>query len=218
MTVRQKLHNGNWIRALRAHITTTTQLQEFVGLWTRLQNVQLQPDVQDTIIWKWTAEGAYSTSSAYMIQFRGSHRKFQHELIWKARLENKCKIHAWILMHDKILAADNLQKRGWLHQEHCVLCNSPLETGLHLSLLCPFAKAVWDQVIAWENFVVQWPQQEPASVADWWEQAASKIQKQDRRRFNGMVIYIIWNLWKKRNRRIFKNLWKKRNRRYSAMA
>jgi len=46
-------------------------------------------------------------------------------------------------------------------------------------LLCPFAKAVWDQVIAWENFVVQWPQQEPASVADWWEQAASKIQKQD---------------------------------------
>jgi hypothetical protein len=73
----------------------------------------------------------------------------------------------------------------------------------------PFAKAVWDQVIAWENFVVQWPQQEPASVAsvaDWWEQAASKIQKQDRRRFNGMVIYIMWNLWKERNRRIFENV------------
>ena len=67
--VRQELHNGNWITVLRARITTTTQLQEFVGLWTILQNVQLQPDVQDTIIWKWTADGAYSTSSAYMIQF-----------------------------------------------------------------------------------------------------------------------------------------------------
>ena len=60
--VRQELHNGNWITVLRAHITTTTQLQEFVGLWTRLQNVQLQPDVQDTIIWKWTADDAYSIS------------------------------------------------------------------------------------------------------------------------------------------------------------
>ena len=38
-TVRQKLHNGNWIRALRVHITTTTQLQEFIGLWIRLWNV-----------------------------------------------------------------------------------------------------------------------------------------------------------------------------------
>jgi hypothetical protein len=139
-TVHQELHNDNWIKALRARITTTTQLQEFIGLWIRLQNVQLQPDVQDTITCKWTADGTYSTHSAYRIQFRGSHRKFQHDLIWKARTENKCKIHVWILMHDKILTADNLQKRGWPHQEHCVLCNRPLEIGLHLSLLCPSQK------------------------------------------------------------------------------
>ena len=111
-------------------------------------------------------------------------------------------------MHDKILTTDNLQKRGWPHQEHCVLCNGPLENGLHLSLLCPFTKAVWDQVLAWKNFVVQWPQQDPTSIVEWWEHAASKIQKQDRRRFNGMVIYIMWNLWKERNRRILKNVHK----------
>ena len=81
-TVSQELRNGNWIRSLRAHVTTTTtQLQEFIGLWIRLQGVQLQSDVQDTITWKWTADGVYSTRSAYLIQFRGSHRKFKHELI-----------------------------------------------------------------------------------------------------------------------------------------
>ena len=184
-------------------MTTTTQLQEFIGLWIRLQGVQLQSDVQDTITWKWTADGVYSTRSAYLIQFRGSHRKFKHELIWKAQAENKCKVHAWILMHNKVLTADNLQERGWLHQEHCVLCNGPLETGLHLSLLCPFAKAVWGQVLSWENLMVQLPQQDHACIAEWWEDAASKIPKHEHRHFNGVLIYIVWNLWKERNRRIF---------------
>lgn len=34
--VRQELHNGNWIKSLQRHITTTTQIQEFIGLWIRL--------------------------------------------------------------------------------------------------------------------------------------------------------------------------------------
>jgi len=108
-------------------------------------------------------------------------------------------------MHDKILTADNLQKRGWPHHEHCVLCNGPLETGLHLSLLCPFAKAVWSQVLSWENFDVQLPQQDPQCLATWWEDVASMVPKQERRTFTGVLIYVVWNLWKERNMRIFKN-------------
>ena len=70
-----------------------------------------------------TPDGIYSTRSAYRIQFRGSHRTFQHDLIRKAHAENKCTVHAWILMHGKILTADHLEKRGWPHQEHfpCVM-------------------------------------------------------------------------------------------------
>jgi len=52
-------------------------------------------------------------------------------------------------------------------------------------------KSVWDQVLAWENFVMQWPQQDPTSIVQWWEQAARKIKKQDHKRFNGIVIYIM---------------------------
>jgi hypothetical protein len=59
-----------------------------------------------------------------------------------------------ILIQEKILTADNLQKRGRPHQDHYVLCNEPMETGLHLTLLCPFAKIVWSQILSWEHFNV----------------------------------------------------------------
>jgi hypothetical protein len=148
-------------RSLHLHKSRSS----FIDLWVRLLNVRLQDDVQDTITWKWTPDGIYSTRSAYRIQFRGSHPTFQHDLIWKAHAENKCKVHAWILMHSKILMADNLQKRRWPHQEHCVLCNGPLETGVHLYLLCPFARDVWDQVMSQENFRLHLPQWDPTCMA-----------------------------------------------------
>jgi hypothetical protein len=59
---------------------------------------------------------------------------FQGIQIWKAHAKNKCKVSTWILMHGKVLTADNLQRRGWPHQDHCALCNGPVEIGLHLCL------------------------------------------------------------------------------------
>jgi hypothetical protein len=82
----------------------------------------------------------------------GSFTKFRRDLIWKAPTENKCKVFVWVLIHGKLLTADNLEKRGWPHEEHCVLCNGTLETGLHLCLCCPFAKVVWSQILSWEHF------------------------------------------------------------------
>ena len=39
----------------------------------------------------------------------------------------------------------------------------------------------------------------------WWEKAASKAPPADQKRFNGIVIYTLWNLWKERNMHIFNN-------------
>ena len=55
---------------------------------------------------------------------------------------------------------------------------------------------------------MQLPQQDPQCLATWWEEVASKVPKQERRTFNGVLICVVWNLWKERNRRIFKNEYK----------
>jgi len=206
-TVQQELRNNNWMHKLARKITSPIHIEEFVSLWIRIQDVHLQQGIQDTITWRWTNDGNYSTRSAYRIQFRGSLLHFGTDLIWKAHVENRCKIFAWILVQDKILTAQNLQKRGWPHQQQCVMCNGPLETSLHLCLICPFAKAVWNQILTWENFTQIQQQQNanPTHIKSWWEDVAAKAPRAERRRLNGVAIYTFWNIWKERNRRIFDN-------------
>jgi hypothetical protein len=76
-----------------------------------------------------------------------------------------------------------------------------------LSLLCPFAKVVWSLILSWEHFDAQsiLPYQEPVHLSSWWEEAETKITKGERKCFNRIVIFTLWNLWKKRNRRTFNN-------------
>ena len=169
--------------------------------------MSLQPDVEDTLVWKWTHHGIYSSSSAYRAQFLGSYINHKISLIWRARTENKCKFFAWVLIQNKLLTADNLARRGWPHQPSCALCNGPIESGLHLCLTCPFAHEVWNTVLAWESFSlpqhVDWSN--ISSISEWWEKTETLFPQDRKREFNGLVIYTMWNLWKERNRRIFEH-------------
>jgi hypothetical protein len=49
-------------------MSTAVKMAEFVSLWTLLQDVQLT-QVSDQITWRWTATGAYTSKSAYRVQF-----------------------------------------------------------------------------------------------------------------------------------------------------
>jgi hypothetical protein len=47
--------------------------------------------------------------------------------------------------------------------------------------------------------------QDPTCFSTWWEETGPKVTKEERKRFNGLVIYTCWNLWKGRSQRIFNN-------------
>lgn len=198
MSVLQELTSDAWINPLRRKITMTMQIEEFIALWIRLQQIHLQQDVQDIITWNWSSGGIYSSRSACKAQFFGSYYGHNLDLIWRAKAENKCKLFAWILIQNKILTADNLARRGWPHQTSCTLCNGPRKSGFHLCLTCPFAQEVWNRVLAWENMSL--PQQADSrnatNLGDWWERMEALFPKCRRRNFNSVAIYIMWNIWK----------------------
>jgi hypothetical protein len=100
--VQKALQDNKWI----SHITPILprdELKEYVQLWEAVQQIQLDGSREDSIIWRWTADGEYTSKSAYSIQFEGSYTKLRIMPIWKARAEPKCHFFAWTLLHKKIL-------------------------------------------------------------------------------------------------------------------
>jgi len=62
-------------------------------------------------------------------------------------------------------------------------------------------------VASWENFGNLQPaiQAHADTLVDWWEATLLSVPKEKRWEFNGMAIYIMWNLWNERNWQIFDN-------------
>jgi hypothetical protein len=52
----------------------------------------------DTITWRFTASGSYTSRSAYAIQFAGSFADYEWDKIWNAKVENKCKLFCWLIL------------------------------------------------------------------------------------------------------------------------
>jgi hypothetical protein len=107
------------------------------------------------IRWRWTVDGNYTEKSAYQAQFKGSYGSFKAKSIWRAPAEGKQKFFAWLLVQVKVLKADKLVVRYWPCNPICPLCNEEPEAGLHLCLLCPFAKEVWNLVRSWAGECIQ---------------------------------------------------------------
>jgi hypothetical protein len=204
ITVRKALEDDRWI----SHITplvTTQEIREYVTLWEEVGQIQLQESVEDNIHLRWTADGEYTTKSAYCIQFQGTFSKLKLTPILKAKAEPKCRFFAWTLLHKKILTANNLIKRNWPNDPICKLCGIDLETPTHLCKDCNFARQVWSIIKQWLGLSVIDSVAMAGSLHAYWRKCRAKINRDQRRMFDGYIIYFWWNLWKERNRRTFQN-------------
>ncbi|CAO2169178.1 unnamed protein product [Urochloa humidicola] len=184
-------------------ITTNEQLDELELLWSKIGTVQLN-DSEDIIRWKWTANGEYSSKSAYNAQLAGSHSTFNTKALWTAKTEGKHKVFAWLLLHQGILTADRLTARRCQCDPWCSLCDQVHETAQHISLQCVYAQQVWVLVVDWCAGLVQLPQRD-LSIEDWWNQSLEGTPRETKRQKAAIMIYTVWNIWKERNRRIFEH-------------
>jgi hypothetical protein len=66
--------------------------------------------------------------------------------LWGWDCPQKIKLFSWLLIEDKLLTWNNLQKRGWYGPGFCHLCKGNEESGIHLFVHCPFTRTVWKKI------------------------------------------------------------------------
>lgn len=204
ISVYNGLKENKWISRILP-IQTPQEIHEYVELFEQIQMITRDHNSEDSIRWRWTADGEYSTQSAYLIQFEGSYTKRKITPIWQAKAEPKCRFFVWTLLHNKVLTTNNLIKRNWPNDPICKLCSTEPETPNHICLNCTFAKQVWAYLVGWLNLTVIQAIPMTGSIYKYWKKCRAKVDKRQRRKFDGFMIYFLWNLWKERNRRIFQH-------------
>jgi hypothetical protein len=70
---------------------TAPVLYEYVNLWEKLKNMQLNPMESDRFVWRWTPNGQYSASLAYHAYFVGMTSMAGAKDVWMAVVPPKVK-------------------------------------------------------------------------------------------------------------------------------
>ncbi|KAK1628300.1 hypothetical protein QYE76_002615 [Lolium multiflorum] len=64
----------------------------------------------------------------------------------------------------------------------------------------------WNMAKGWDNDDSPDSRASFTSISEWWDDMIAVKPKEDKRRISGRFLYVLWNAWKERNRRIFTGL------------
>lgn len=121
-----------------------------------------------------------------------------HFIIWKWNLLSKLKTFLWLVMRNKILSWDNLQKRDFQGPNICVLCIGEGKSIDNLFLRCRAAKTLWPNVVAVLGIKISEHFDSFGDCLLFWYS--------NRKIFFSIPIFIAWKLWGLRNNLIFENI------------
>ncbi|CAN6359861.1 unnamed protein product [Urochloa humidicola] len=199
-TVRDALVDRAWTQDITRQLTVTA-IRQYMFLWARLRDVQLQPDVEDTIAWRWCSSATYSARSAYRMFFEGSMRFVGARPIWKAWAPLKVKFFAWLAVKDRLWTAERRHRHGLQDPSCCKLCDQDLETSGHLFVSCSYTRQVWHAVSQVTSTAL--PAALPQQLLDWWLLLRAGHHNLKQKGLDSMVMLISWSVWKERNSRTF---------------
>lgn len=137
-TVAQALPNRAWVRHIAGGITAPA-MQEYLDIWDRIRGVELS-NAEDTLVWRWTADGKFSSRSAYRALHLGSHPHHGCSRIWDTWAPLRVKIFLWLAVRRRQWTADRRRRHGLDANEHCFLCDQESETMDHIVASCSYSR------------------------------------------------------------------------------
>jgi hypothetical protein len=87
------MENNFWIAQINIdNGLCVDHIAQFATLWEKLSHIHLNEVIHNSITWKLTARGSYSSSSAYKMQIEGLINFTITSMVWKPWAIPKCKI------------------------------------------------------------------------------------------------------------------------------
>ena len=169
-------------------------------LWEMIANVNIHPEVKDSIIWKLPNGGSYTTSSAYMAQFARVVYSNLQDMVWKVWSPPKCNFFAWLVTQNRIWTADRLQRRGWPNCDQYPLCSQVQESAANLLFKCRFATRIWKEVFSWLDLQVDTTNWHIFTTVKAWWQGIINIAHQ-RKALSSLIHLVGCEIWKKKGTR-----------------
>jgi hypothetical protein len=145
-------------------------------------------------LWSWdTKRGQVNANQAYKVQLLEDMEEepmYWYNELWKWQLPLKVKLFIWLMLEQRILTWENLNKRGFNGPSRCVLCGISEETMSHLFVECSFIKGIWQSILKELKLVSTW---EGGQIVDC-------LQNWIRKKENWKEIpcFICWEVWKHR--------------------
>ena len=102
-------------------------------------------DGEDVLIWDKALNGRYSPKMGYLsisVELFVRYVKWWWKGLWKLHCPAKNKLFGWVVLENKVMTWDILQKCHFEGPGWCNLCKYDQESSLHLFLNCSFSKAV----------------------------------------------------------------------------
>jgi len=95
ISIRCALADGKWMRHFKGNLTQQA-ITQFTTLWNDLQSIQLTQAHDDSLTWRWTSNGQFSSSSAYAATLTASIKPPFAKLAWSLDAPPKCQFFVWL--------------------------------------------------------------------------------------------------------------------------
>jgi hypothetical protein len=123
--------------------------------------------------------------------------------LWSLRTWPKISIFLWLVHHRCILTWDNILKRGFSGPSRCALCYNNEESIDHLLDNFPFSNNIWDNAVMLCRKSDRAHGNITHTLKNW---ADNPYQNTILNRLWQLLPgFIVWNIWKECNRRIFED-------------